>query len=55
MELQKFAEAIRKGDPSLVGCNGEGGYKAAIAVLRSVEAQEQNLVKSCKLSEAHTA
>ncbi len=55
IELQKFAEAIRKGDPSLVGCNGEGGYKAAIAVLRSVEAQEQNLVKSCKLSEAHTA
>lgn len=55
IELQMFAQAIRKGDPSLVGCDGTAGYKASIAVLRSVEAQEENVVKSCRLSEVQNA
>jgi predicted dehydrogenase len=33
IEINQFATAIRKGDPSLVGCDGKAGYKAAIAEL----------------------
>ena len=54
-ELEKFAQAVRKGDPSLVGCDGEAGYKAAIAVLRSVQAKDENQVMSCKIDEGQNA
>ena len=50
-EISQFAYAIRKGDPTLVGCDGAAGYKAAIAVLRSNEAMAENVVKECKIPE----
>ncbi|MCA9450197.1 MAG: hypothetical protein KC931_23950, partial [Candidatus Omnitrophica bacterium] len=50
-ELNMFATAIRKGDPSLVGCDGRAGRKAAIAVLKSNEAMEKGTVESCVIEE----
>jgi predicted dehydrogenase len=50
-ELNMFATAIRKGDPSLVGCDGIGGRKAAIAVLKANEAMEKGTVESCVIDQ----
>jgi predicted dehydrogenase len=48
-ELKLFAHAVRNGDPSLVGCDGVAGMRAAVAVLKSNEAIAKNTVESCKL------
>jgi predicted dehydrogenase len=50
VELNMFAAAIRKGDPTLVGCDGRSGYKAAIAVLKSVDAIKNHTVEDCVIN-----
>jgi predicted dehydrogenase len=43
-EIKMFGEAIRKGDPSLVGCDGQAGRRAAIAVFTANKAMATNSV-----------
>jgi predicted dehydrogenase len=49
-EIRKFAEAVRTGDPSRVGCSGEEGRRAAAAVLASNEAMRTNVVQTINLN-----
>lgn len=41
-EIKMFAEAVRKLDPTLVGCDGKAGRIAALAVLAANKAMETN-------------
>jgi len=54
-ELRMYATAIKKGDPSLVGCSGRAGYKAAIAVLKANLAMENNSVEDCRINKSNSA
>lgn len=47
-ELTMFAEAVRKVDPSLVGCDGHAAKKAAIAVFATNEAIRTNTIQPCE-------
>lgn len=46
-EIVRWAEAIRTNNPSLVGCSGQDGRKAAIAVFASNEAIRTNSTQPC--------
>lgn len=46
-EITRFAEAVRTGNPSLLGCSGQDGRKAAIAVFASNEAIRTNSIQPC--------
>ncbi len=45
-EIRMFAEAVRTGDPTRVGCTPEGGRNAAIAVFAANEAMRTNVVQT---------
>lgn len=49
-EIRMFAEAIRAGDPSRVGCSGEGGRRAAAAVFAANQAIQTNVVQTIHLN-----
>jgi predicted dehydrogenase len=44
-EMTMFAEAVRKVDPTLAGCDGHAGRKAAAAVLAANEAIATNVIQ----------
>jgi predicted dehydrogenase len=53
IELMKFAEAVRKGDPSFLACDGVAGHKSAMAVLKAIEAMDSVQVENCLLNPEH--
>ncbi|KXK39999.1 MAG: Glucose--fructose oxidoreductase precursor [Candidatus Hinthialibacteria bacterium OLB16] len=55
IEINMFAEACRTGNPALVGCSGQDGRKAAIAVFAANETIRTNTVQPCNLPEVIAA